>query len=79
MTRVTRGKVSVGYQCVVVGLRDVLLPRETWLSSKDLPSGYVENRMAVFAVIKPEEEMPRCRLVPRNRERELGLDRRETG
>jgi hypothetical protein len=56
------------------GLRYVLLPRETGLRAEGpaywTPEGPLEE---------PLEEMLGARSVSRNRERELGLDRRETG
>ena len=52
--------------------RDVLLPGETRPVQKGLPPGRSRGL--------PEEEMPLGDSpVERNRERELGLDRRETG
>ena len=65
VTCVTRGKVSVSS----AGLRYVLLPPERASLAVSRPGG---------RLLTPGGNA-RARLVPRNRERELGLDRRETG
>ena len=64
MSVVTRGKVSVGSQRV--SLRDVLLPGENQISSEG-PADWMLKWSSLDLIGKW------------NRERELGLDRRETG
>ena len=54
-------------------LRDVPTPRET------VPGREGPAVRTVRGAYEPQEEMPGASLVRVNRERELGLDRRETG
>ena len=54
-------------------LRDVPAPRETE-SGREVPAVRID-----WKAIEVWEEMPEPSLVAVNRERELGLDRRETG
>ena len=54
-------------------LRYVPIPGETQ-PKREGPAAPI-----AWGTFEPAEEMPRASLVPMNRERELGLDRRETG
>jgi hypothetical protein len=71
VTCVTRGKVSVDF--TRVGLRDVLLPSER------MPFHRVPAAQSGYGAAMRLLGNEQPRLVPWNRERELGLDRRETG
>jgi len=77
MTCVTRGKVSVNF-VTKVGLRDVLLPSERMPINQSACS---TKLIGVVFTIGDERLLVnlQSRLVKWNRERELGLDRRETG
>ena len=76
-THVTRGKVWVRLGDCRASLRDVLFPSERMSVSNHLQWPEAETESAQCgATLRANAEM---RSVVENRERELGLDRRETG